>query len=123
MRIFYILIASFLPLSLLPILPAAANPESCLNEQLQRPDLQRFKLDKATHILQIEHQGFTYHWLELGSTTDGLQDVPAVIVVNGSGFCDLKAVDGTGDMTKEDYDKTLGIEVHNKFIKAFRQRH
>lgn len=122
MRMFSILASSVLSLFLLPTLPVFANPESCLNTQLQRPDLQRFKLDKATHILQVEHHGFIYHWIELGSTTDGLQDVPAVVVVNDNGFCDLKAIDGTGDMTKEDYEKTLGVEVHNKFVEAFRQR-
>ncbi|MGR3279852.1 hypothetical protein ACSYAD_32885 [Acaryochloris marina NIES-2412] len=109
-------------LAFLPGLPAQANLKSCIENQLDRPDFERFKLDLANEVLKIEHDDLDYHWVVISSSSDGLKDVTAVIIQGSNGFCDMKAFDGTKDMTLADYEAELGLAVVQKFQKAFQAK-
>lgn len=110
----------FLPLM---ALPAYANPESCLNKQLEAPGMEVF--DKALHRSQVEFNGIRYHWLRLSASevSGRLQDVPTVIAENDSGYCEMPLHDPSGAIrSQEDVEKLISKPVSDLFVEASQQR-
>lgn len=98
-----------------------AEVEECLNQQMEKRGVFRIGLDAAEKALEVQHQGATYHWIYFYKT--GKEDYKTdAVLVTAEGVCEMPIVDGPGGMTKEDFDRILGVELHQKFIKAFKQQ-
>ncbi|NJM66940.1 MAG: hypothetical protein HC851_15360 [Acaryochloris sp. RU_4_1] len=103
-------------------LPANASMETCLDNLLQT---ERFKsyspFKKAEHRASVEHKGVRYHWIFL-SREEGSRQIETVIAENNSGYCHAALFDyGSNYVTKEQYIRTLGKPVVDKFIETAQQ--
>lgn len=115
------LLVGFLPLL---ALPAYANPEGCLNKQLETPGMEIF--DKAEHRSQVEYNGIRYHWLWLSASKlpgRRFQDIPTVIAENDSGYCEMPLYDPSGAIqSQQDVEKLLSKPVSDLFVEKSQKR-
>lgn len=106
------------------VLPAHANPDSCLNKQLKAPGMEIF--DKAEQRSQVEYNGIRYHWLWLSaSKLSGrrFQNIPTVIAENDSGYCEMPLYDPSGAIrSQRDVEQLLSKPVSDLFVKASQQK-
>lgn len=97
-------------------LPARADVESCLNQQLQS-NLGVAEVEKAE---QIEHEGIRYHWIHVQIKNGRM--IRTVIAENNTGHCALVMGDmGHNISTIEQYEEALTKPIADKFYKAFRE--
>ncbi|MGR3279890.1 hypothetical protein ACSYAD_33080 [Acaryochloris marina NIES-2412] len=104
-------------------LPAHANPENCLNKQLQSPGMGIF--DKAVQRSKVEFNGVRYHWLWLSASkvSGRLQNVPTVIAENDSGYCEMPLHDPSGAIRSQtDVEMLLGKPVSDLFVEESKKR-
>lgn len=105
--------------------PALANTENCVNEVLQQPTWARYGFDSASQVAEVEHEGTTYHWINLSDSKLKQRKafISSVFATNSEGLCKLVTIDITGPLpTIQDYYEVLGREVTDKFMQAFREQ-
>lgn len=105
--------------------PALANTEACVNEVLKQPTWARYGFDFASQVAEVEHEGTTYHWINLSDSKLKQRKafISSVFATNSEGLCKLVTIDITGPLpTIQDYYTVLGKEVTDKFVQAFRNQ-
>lgn len=112
-------------LLLLNALPAHASPdaEACINKIIKEELTPYNDVDaKAGLAVSIQHEGKTYHWIDLSLPGGILRQSEAIIATDTQGHCSMVFWVRDSLATKAEYDAALGQDVNEKFMKAFQSQ-
>lgn len=99
-----------------------AIAEACLTQRAEQVPKHRWTWNKYEYEIKVVNNDLSYHVIFMSNDKYPEQVADAVVVTNDQGYCDVPILNASG-LTREDYERSLGKDVVQKLMKAYRTRH